>query len=74
MEDTGRPTLLIALHDGEGKGSGRSIGAFDLHAGLSECRDLLVRFGGHKAAAGVTMHQNSAWLRAVIIRAPMSSQ
>ena len=28
---------------------------FDLHAGLSECRDLLLRFGGHKAAAGVTI-------------------
>lgn len=55
VEDTGRPTLLIALHDGEGKGSGRSIGAFDLHAGLGECRDLLVRFGGHRAAAGVTI-------------------
>ena len=56
VEDTGRPTLLIALHDGEGKGSGRSISAFDLHAGLTQCRDLLVRFGGHKAAAGVTIH------------------
>jgi single-stranded-DNA-specific exonuclease len=55
VEETGRPAVLIALHDGEGKGSGRSIGPFDLHAGLGECRDLLLRFGGHKAAAGVTI-------------------
>src|SRR5207244_3573779 len=38
-----------------GKGSGRSISAFDLHAGLTQCRDMLVRFGGHKAAAGVSV-------------------
>jgi len=55
VEETGRPAVLIALHEGEGKGSGRSIGSFDLHAGLGECRDLLLRFGGHKAAAGVTI-------------------
>jgi single-stranded-DNA-specific exonuclease len=54
-----RPTVLIALGagqgSGEGKGSGRSIHAFDLHAGLAECADLLVRFGGHRMAAGVTI-------------------
>lgn len=55
VEDIARPVVLVALHDGEGKGSGRSISAFDLHAGLAGCRDLLVRFGGHKAAAGVTV-------------------
>ena len=55
VEETGRPTVLIALDGSEGKGSGRAPGPFDLHAGLSECRDLLVRFGGHRAAAGVTI-------------------
>ena len=55
VEEFGRPTVLIALDGAEGKGSGRSITAFDLHAGLSECRDVFVRFGGHKAAAGVTI-------------------
>jgi single-stranded-DNA-specific exonuclease len=55
VEETGRPTILIALDGTEGKGSGRAPLAFDLHAGLTECRDLLVRFGGHKAAAGVTI-------------------
>jgi single-stranded-DNA-specific exonuclease len=55
VEEFGRPTVLVALEGGEGKGSGRSISAFDLHSGLSECRDLLLRFGGHRSAAGVTV-------------------
>jgi len=55
VEEFGRPTVLIALEGGEGKGSGRSISAFDLHGGVSKCRDLLLRFGGHRSAAGVTI-------------------
>jgi single-stranded-DNA-specific exonuclease len=55
LEEICRPVVLVALSGDEGKGSGRSISAFDLHAGLSECRDLLIRFGGHRAAAGVTI-------------------
>jgi len=55
VEEFGRPTVLIALEKGEGKGSGRSISAFDLHGGISRCRDLLLRFGGHRSAAGVTI-------------------
>src|SRR6478672_11359883 len=55
VEEFGRPTVLVALEGGEGKGSGRSISAFDLHGGLSKCRDLLTRFGGHRSAAGVTI-------------------
>src|ERR687885_2216510 len=58
VEEFGRPTVLVALDGAEGKGSGRSIGAFDLHAGLSECRDLLLRFGGHRSAAGVTIERS----------------
>jgi single-stranded-DNA-specific exonuclease len=55
LEEICRPVVLVALSGDEGKGSGRSISAFDLHAGLSECRHLLIRFGGHRAAAGVTL-------------------
>ncbi len=47
-----RPALLVAIGDGIGKGSGRSIGAFNLWEGLRECADLLIRFGGHRYAAG----------------------
>lgn len=55
VEEFCRPTILIALDGGEGKGSGRSISAFDLHSGLQQCRDVLLRFGGHRSAAGVTI-------------------
>lgn len=57
VEEYARPVILIALDGDEGKGSGRSIPAFDLHAGIGECSDLLVRYGGHKAAAGVTIRR-----------------
>jgi single-stranded-DNA-specific exonuclease len=55
VEEFGRPTVLIALAGDEGRGSGRSIPAFDLHGGLAACHDVLTRFGGHRAAAGVTI-------------------
>jgi single-stranded-DNA-specific exonuclease len=52
VERYSRPVLLIAVSDGVGKGSGRSIGAFNLWEGLRECADLLTKFGGHRYAAG----------------------
>lgn len=55
VEEFCRPVVLVAVHEGQGKGSGRSIGGFDLHAGLTECRHLFTRYGGHKAAAGVSL-------------------
>lgn len=55
VEEFGRPAVLIGISDGIGKGSGRSISAFDLHAGLARCSDLFYRFGGHRVAAGVTL-------------------
>jgi single-stranded-DNA-specific exonuclease len=50
-----RPVVLIAGGDDEWKGSGRSIPAFDLHNGLASCSGDLIRFGGHRAAAGLTI-------------------
>jgi single-stranded-DNA-specific exonuclease len=50
-----RPVVLIAGGEGAWKGSGRSIPAFDLHAALGECAPLLERFGGHRAAAGLSI-------------------
>jgi single-stranded-DNA-specific exonuclease len=55
VEEVCRPVVLVALDGETGKGSGRSISGFDLHGALTECADLLIRFGGHKAAAGVTV-------------------
>jgi single-stranded-DNA-specific exonuclease len=55
-----RPVVLIAGTDGDlWKGSGRSIAAFDLHAGLAACADHLDRFGGHRAAAGLSIRPES---------------
>lgn len=49
-----RPTILIALtEDGLGKGSGRSIPCFHLLDALADCSQHLLRFGGHRYAAGV---------------------
>jgi len=50
-----RPVVLIAGGEREWKGSGRSTGSFDLHGGLAACSDHLVRFGGHRAAAGLSI-------------------
>jgi single-stranded-DNA-specific exonuclease len=55
VERYNRPVVLIAGTDGDWKGSGRSVGAFDLHAGLAACAGHLKRFGGHRAAAGLTI-------------------
>ncbi len=55
VEEFGRPAILVALDGDTGKGSGRSISTFDLHSALGECSDLLQRYGGHRAAAGVTV-------------------
>jgi single-stranded-DNA-specific exonuclease len=50
-----RPVVLIAGTDGLWKGSGRSIPSFDLHAALKSCARFLERFGGHRAAAGLSI-------------------
>ena len=50
-----RPVVLLAGGDGPWKGSGRSIPSFDLHGALSGCAQLLERFGGHRAAAGLSI-------------------
>jgi single-stranded-DNA-specific exonuclease len=55
VEMTGRPTMMISVTDGIGKGSGRATSKFDLHAALEGCADLLLKYGGHKAAAGLTI-------------------
>ncbi len=49
------PTVLIAVDNNEGKGSGRSIPGFHLHDALKSCEDLLLRYGGHKYAAGMSI-------------------
>jgi single-stranded-DNA-specific exonuclease len=61
VERYGRPTFLIAWEGGEGgdvgRGSGRSIGGFDLHAALHRVAPYLEKYGGHTMAAGLTIRR-----------------
>jgi single-stranded-DNA-specific exonuclease len=50
-----RPVVLIAGGEEEWTGSGRSISAFDLHGALAACAEHLERWGGHRAAAGLSI-------------------
>ncbi len=50
-----RPTIVLSIDGGIAKGSGRSIPPFDLYGGLTHCKDVLTRFGGHKQAAGLSL-------------------
>ncbi len=52
-----RPTVMISVEDGIGKGSARSIYGFDIYEALKKCEDLMLGFGGHKYAAGLTIEE-----------------
>jgi single-stranded-DNA-specific exonuclease len=61
VERYGRPAFMIAFDEDTptvGKGSGRSISSFHLRDALATCGDLLERFGGHRMAAGLTIHRD----------------
>jgi len=51
-----RPTIVLTSSNGHVAGSARSVFGYDLYEALYECKDLLIQFGGHKYAAGLTMH------------------
>jgi len=53
-----RPSILLTNVDGTLKGSARSIPDFNLYEALKECEDILLQFGGHKAAAGLSIHHD----------------
>ncbi|MEG2595201.1 MAG: single-stranded-DNA-specific exonuclease RecJ [Ruthenibacterium sp.] len=56
MEKFGKPTLIISIDEnGEGKGSGRSLAGVSLYQALAACSDLLIRYGGHALAAGLSV-------------------
>ncbi len=52
-----RPVVMISLDGATGRGSGRSIEAFDLLGGLTACAGDLLRYGGHRAAAGLEIER-----------------
>lgn len=53
-----RPSILISFDGDIGKGSGRSVKGLDLVCALSACSDLLIRYGGHELAAGLTIKRS----------------
>lgn len=52
-----RPTIMLSTVDGMIKGSARSIKGFNIYNALKECEDMLVQFGGHEFAAGLTIEE-----------------
>jgi single-stranded-DNA-specific exonuclease len=53
------PTILLTSIDNIAKGSARSISGFDIHKALKTCSDLLIEYGGHKHAAGLTLKEEN---------------
>jgi len=51
-----RPTIVLTRSNGYVAGSARSVFGFDLYEALCGCSDLLIQFGGHRYAAGLTLH------------------
>ena len=52
-----RPAFVVALDGDVGRGSARTAQGFNLHAALKSCESLLLRYGGHAAAAGLTVEK-----------------
>ena len=50
-----RPTVVLTRDENLATGSARSVAGFDVYAAIKSCRDLLLNFGGHTYAAGLTM-------------------
>lgn len=71
VERYNRPTVLIALENGQGQGSARSIRHFELNTALADCAEHLLGFGGHAMAAGVRVaaEKVEAFTEAFVARA-----
>ncbi len=75
-----RPTVILTEKDGMATGSSRSIAGFDVHEVLEACAPLLSQFGGHRAAAGLTLPVENLpafkaqFMREVAARVPVGQQ
>ncbi len=58
VEQFWKPAVLISVRDGVGRGSARTVPGTNLYGELRQCSDLLQRFGGHRAAAGLTVEES----------------
>lgn len=60
VERFGKPAVVVSIDEnGEGKGSGRSIEGFSLYSAIAACSPLLIRFGGHALAAGLSVQEEN---------------
>ncbi len=50
------PSIMLTTIDGVAKGSARSLKDFDIYGALKQCEDLIIEFGGHRHAAGLSLH------------------
>lgn len=58
-EQYNRPTFILSIENGIARGSARSIPSFDIYDALTQCKDVLIRFGGHRQAAGLGLSADS---------------
>ncbi|MBK7872398.1 MAG: single-stranded-DNA-specific exonuclease RecJ [Saprospiraceae bacterium] len=56
VEDYHRPAIILTQSEGKIVGSARSIKGFDIHQALGMCKDLLISYGGHAHAAGLSLY------------------
>lgn len=59
VEYYSRPVIVFHLHDGFYKGSARSVEGINIHQAITSCADILIAFGGHSQAAGVSVSQEN---------------
>jgi single-stranded-DNA-specific exonuclease len=59
IEHYHRPTIILTHSNGKVAGSARSVPDYDLYEAIDKCSDLLIQFGGHKYAAGLTMEEKN---------------
>ncbi len=59
LEEYHKPVIVISVQNGEGKGSGRSVKGFNLHKAIAACAPLLIRYGGHAMAAGLSVTEEN---------------
>lgn len=58
-EKYGLPSILISVDGDTGKGSGRSVKGFNINEAISQCKELLAKYGGHELAAGLTVSREN---------------
>ncbi|MEG1932752.1 MAG: single-stranded-DNA-specific exonuclease RecJ, partial [Pygmaiobacter sp.] len=59
VERFGRPAIVLSLDGDEAKGSGRSVQGFSLYTAIAACKEVLVRYGGHDLAAGMSVKREN---------------